>query len=457
MIPNSSDSWSYGSKQGISMDAVRSRRFTLLASLILPVFCLPSTAQQPSEPTPTPFRIEVNVNRVPIPVIVRDKQGNAITDLKKEDFEVFDEGKPHPISGFSVQRHEATPPNTKIVPPTPPANTSQADAPVIFPDRITVFLFDDLHLSIEDLAHAREAGVKVLGGAITGTDMAAVVSVSGRVNTGLTRDLAKLQDAIKSLVPRNIAATEALECPSIDYYEADLIENKRDAVAIQDANQKFANCNPSSGRPRDLDSGTLPRAENLVAAAAQHALNLGHQDVQNTYAAIAAFISRLAPLPGQRTLILVSPGVLNVERDAVGWESRIINLAVQSNVTISALDARGLYTTTLNASEKSPSLRGNSLQTNTEYHGNALKIAENSMAELADGTGGNFFHNNNDLVAGLKQLTDYPSCTYVLELSLDGVKHDGTFHRLKVKVNRAAPQIQARRGYFVPKPDKNKH
>jgi VWFA-related protein len=78
------------------------------------------------------------------------------------------------------------------------------------------------------------------------------------------------------------------------------------------------------------------------------------------------------------------------------------------------------------------------------------------MAELADGTGGEFFHNNNDLNSGLKELAEAPPSIYVLELSLSGVKENGTLHKLKVEVDRKGVQIEARRGYFMPKPAKLK-
>jgi VWFA-related protein len=81
---------------------------------------------------------------------------------------------------------------------------------------------------------------------------------------------------------------------------------------------------------------------------------------------------------------------------------------------------------------------------------------ENVMAELADATGGTYFHNSNDLDAGLKAVTAFPECVYTLELALDGVKQNGSYHRLSVKVDREGAQLQARHSYFAPKPDKKK-
>jgi VWFA-related protein len=123
---------------------------------------------------------------------------------------------------------------------------------------------------------------------------------------------------------------------------------------------------------------------------------------------------------------------------------------MQSNVTINALDARGLYTGVTDISERGAG------QIIDSTHLAAMTRAEDVMAELADGTGGALFHNNNDLVEGFKSLTDAPEVVYVLELSLDGVKPDGSYHRLKVKVDREGLQLQARRGYSAPKLEKNK-
>ena len=188
----------------------------------------------------------------------------------------------------------------------------------------------------------------------------------------------------------------------------------------------------------------------MVESAARRVLTVGEQDVQVTLAAIKEFVRRMAKLPGQRTLILVSPGFVSIAPEALGWESQIMDLAVQSNVTINALDARGLYTGVTDISERGAG------QIIDPTHLAAMTRAEGVMSELADGTGGAFFHNSNDLGAGFKSLTDAPEVVYVLELSLDGVKPDGSYHRLKVKVDREGMRIQARQGYSAPKQEKNK-
>jgi VWFA-related protein len=404
-------------------------------------------AQQAQDSHDTPARIVVNVNRVFVPVVVRDKQGHAVVDLKKEDFQVFDNGKPQVISGFTVQKREATgsAPGSAAESATRVSTTNGAPQAATLPHRITVYLFDDLHLSAADLAYLKKIDAKALDGALVGSDMAAVVSTSGKVNSGLTRDRAKLHDVIMSLEPRNLYTSSAGECPKIEYYEADLIENKHDGAAFAKALAQVFACDPALDRQRDQEV-----AQGMVESAARRVLAVGEQDVQVTLVTIKEFVRRMAKLPGQRTLILVSPGFVAIGPEALGWESQIMDLAAQSNVTINALDARGLYTGVTDISERGAG------QIIDSTHLAAMTRAEGVMSELADGTGGTFFHNSNDLGTGIKSLTDAPEVVYVLELSLDGVKPDGSYHRVKVKVDREGMQLQARQGYSAPKQEKKK-
>ncbi len=411
---------------------------------VAPVHELTQPAQDSQDTSP---KVVVNVNRVFVPVVVRDKQGHAVGGLKKEDFQVFDNGKPQVISGFTVERREVTESNTGsgAINAAQRGTPNAAPQPETLPKRITVYLFDDLHLSAEELAYLKKIDAKALDGALAGSDMAAVVSTSGKVNSGLTRDRAKLHDAIISLQPRSLYTGSAAECPKIEYYEADLIENKHDGPAFAKALAQVFACDPALDRQRDLQM-----AQGMVESAARRVLMVGDQDVQVTLATIKEYVRRTAKLPGQRTLILLSPGFVSITPEALGWESQIMDLAVQSNMSINALDARGLYTGVTDIRERG----GGQIIDST--HLAAMQRAEDVMSELADGTGGAFFHNSNDLGAGLKSLTDAPEVVYMLEFSPDGVKPDGSYHRLDVKVGGEGMRLQARQGYSAPKQEKNK-
>jgi VWFA-related protein len=262
----------------------------------------------------------------------------------------------------------------------------------------------------------------------------------------MTRDHGKLQEAIANLQPQNLYRAAGAECPAIDYYQADLIENKRSSPAFEAAVEEALSCAPNLRR--DM-------AERIAESTAMQVLAIGDQDIRVTLGSIREFLSRMIALPGQRTLILVSPGFPTVTREALSAESQIMDLATQSNVTINALDARGLYTTELDASERSKG-SGRTMQLKSEYHRSSMGLAENVMAELADATGGTYFHNNNDLQAGFNHLVAEPEYLYLLYLSPKNVKLDGTFHRLKIKVDQDGVKLQARRGYFAAKPAKKK-
>jgi VWFA-related protein len=410
------------------------------------------SAQQSNETSPQSgiAKIVVAVNAALVPVVVRDSQGRTVGNLKKDDFQIFDRNKPQAITGFSIQRRvevqsfgEAREPASANPGVNQPPATAP-DHPPVPPERFIVFLFDDMHLTSGDLTQLQKAATKMVAGSLAESDLAAVVSISG-TSSGMTRDRAKLQDAIMRLQVHNLYRHIGRACPDIDYYEADRILNKHDPMAFDTAVENTLSCCDCS---RDL-------APALAENAARESLQIGDQDMHVTLGYIREIVRKMGAMPGQRTLIFVSPGFLTMTGEALAEKSRILDLAAETNVTINAVDARGLYTATVEAVDRNKG-SARAERTQAEYRGYSMALNEDVMAELADGTGGAFFHNSNDLEGGLQALTVVPEYVYLLELSLQNVKQNGEYHPLKVTVDQAGLKVVARRGYFAPKPAKSK-
>jgi VWFA-related protein len=418
----------------------------LTAVLILSASAI---AQQSQQPPDASTKIQVAVNSVIIPVVVRDAKGLAVGTLKKEDFQVFDNNKEQGISGFSVQeravanRTQSTAEIAAVHPETHPQSTQ----PTAAPKRYIVFLFDDLHLEPGDLLQAQKVATKMIGSSLSDSDLALVLSFSG-ANSGFTHDHAKLLDAIANLKVQNLYRHAGRECPDVTYYQGSLIVNQHNAPAFQVATQDAHWC-------AHLDPSQVSVAEGMATQAARRAVAMGDQDVHVTLDFMSSVVRKMGTLQGERTIILVSPGFLTVSPETIAEESQVLDAAAESKVTISALDVRGLYTTDLDASARGANTALDLASADVlQNHSDAMSLNEDVMSSLADGTGGTYFHNSNDLEGGFQRLAAVPEYVYMLEIPLEKVKLDGSYHRLHVKVNQSGVNLQARRGYFAPKKEK---
>jgi len=392
----------------------------------------------------TTFRVKVN--EVLVRVVVRDSQGRALGNLKKEDFELFDNKKPQAITHFVVEQPSK--------PAAATADTEKAAAnpnepkTLIAPNHFVAYVFDDVHAEFADLARVHDAAERHMA-TLAPTDRAAIFTTSGQGNLDFTDDHAMLHKALADLRPRPVARATNTECPDVSYFMADLIENQHDPNALQVATMDALGCAFNSDTRQTL------AAQQLADSTAARVLQLGDSETRLALGVIKDVVRRVAVMPGQRTVLFLSPGFLTPQ---LQYEyADIIDRALHAQVVISSLNLRGLYTVGSDISK--PPVQGSYMPSMTSVVGNktqyemqAATDEENVLLDLASGTGGSYFHNSNDLDAGFKQIAAAPEYWYVLGFSPQNLKPDGAFHRLKVEVkNPPKTAILARKGYYAPK------
>lgn len=327
------------------------------------------------------FRTHVNL--VMVPVVARDVNGKAVGSLTKENFQLFDKGKAQEITRFSVEKVGAKAPlEANATPGISQSGEQGGGHPVYVPDRFVAYLFDDVHLSTGDLPRIRDAAERRLAD-LTPTDRAAVFTISGAPGADFTDDKAQLREALSRLKP-----------------------------------------------------GVMTRVGAMTGG---DTLTFG------TLAAIKDAIARLAIAPGQRTLVVISPGFFIVDPIFFHDRDDILDRAIRANVIINTLDARGLYTDpALDVRNATGAGLGSSLMRES--------IRSDILAEMSAGTGGIFFQNSNDYDEGFKRLAAAPEYIYILGFTPQNLKMDGSFHALRVVVKPVKDlNLQARKGYYAPR------
>jgi VWFA-related protein len=398
--------------------------------------------------TPATFRTKVNL--VLVPVVVRDKHGRAVGDLRKEDFQLFDKGKPQTISSFSIETiagQTAEPVKAETALPVSGEESPAAVNPADVPKRFVIYFFDDVHISQGDLMQVRAAAEHHIDQALVPTDRAAIFTTSGRTMLDFTDDRAKLHATLLRITPQPIARAMSQLCPDVSYYQADLIMNSNDPTALQAAVQDAIVCMTLD----PTDPSSVQAAQSMSRSMASQVLNTGESESRVALRSLRDAVRRISAMPGQRSIVVVSPGFLTLA-DLHQDKAEIIDRAIRANVIISTLNARGLYTIIPfgEPSQPSPQSAAGAVM-RSQYQLASSQAEEDVLAEFAYGTGGVFFHNNNDLVEGFKRVAARPEFVYVLGFSPQNLKLDGRLHSLKVTLrNSGKLDLQARSGYYAP-------
>ena len=379
-------------------------------------------------------------------VVVRDGKGNAVGGLHQEDFQLLDNGKPQSIRQFAVegsgtQKQEAA---TVVADAKEPAVDGTSPTAPVIPTRFVLYVFDDVHTEFGDLVHVRDAAMRHME-TLQPTDRAAIFTTSGRGNLDFTDDRGELHKALARLQPSVVSRTTGDQCPDISYYMADLIQNRLDADALAIAVSDTLACQ------FDNDQRYTRQATAIAQTTASRIIVENEHESRLALSALQDALRRIAAMPGQRTIIIASPGFLTTGFEDV--HIGLIDQALRSQVVICTLNPRGLYTIDPigDISKRTPPNQLIAIN-KTQYEVASNTAQEYVLRDLAEGTGGTYYHNSNDLDVGFQRIASAPEFYYVLGFSPQNLKLDGRFHSLKVVIKDPPKlSVQARKGYYAPK------
>jgi VWFA-related protein len=394
-----------------------------------------------------PVSFKVRSNLVEVPVVVRDRQGRAVGNLRKEDFRVFDKGKRQEITKFSVQQTAAPAvPDTRAQAApegrAPATNSSPGaiGAPVI-PNHFVAFLFDDVHVRFEDLPQVRAAVLKYVRSSLEPQDRVALYTTSGRIGVEFTDRPEGLSESLLKIAPNPTRAPNYGTCGVyVSYFQAVEVDQQ---VGLQPTQQDMAKS--LALRVAVEEYGDF----NTAVQEIRDAYYSGLQESRTVLAALKIIVRRMAGAPGQRSVVLVSPGFF-VPPDLQEESSQLMALAIRSKVLISSVDARGVWANPV-FDACHPGAAAAAIQDEAQFRDLDGQANSDELIALADGTGGTV-NLNNDFDGGVRNAAGAPEYLYVLDFAPPDLKLDGSFHSLKVTLNSGEHlSVQARRGYWAPK------
>jgi VWFA-related protein len=366
---------------------------------------------------PPQYRVRVTSELVLVNVVVRDKKGNLVRGLKKEDFTVTEDGKRQEISSFDFENVDelatAGPAEATI---TGAASTNgllhSSNAQLDARDRRLILLFFDFSgMDPEQIERGVDSAKKFVSEKMMPADLIALVSLSTnmRVDLDFTAD--------KSKVLSILSAYTSTQGQGFD--------------AGAEGSAEGAPETGGSFTPDDTDYNTFTADRKLLA--------------------LQAIMQALGKINQKKSIIYFSNGITQSGVDNQSALRATTASAVKANVSIYPLDVRGLQAFPPGGEAQNASLHGQSA-----YNGNAVfndlngnAASQETLSTLADDTGGKAFFDSNDFSGVFSQVQKDTSAYYVLGFTSSNPLKNGHFRHLKVQLNRQDVKLEYRSGYYA--------
>ena len=464
----------------------------LIASLVFSLSNVAQTQQPPSipgsqqkpqaqpqqEPSAPEFVVRITTRLIQIDAVVVDKDDKLVTDLSPEDFKILEDGKEQKITNFSFVTLQPETPKPETPETVSRSAAAKTPPPLIPPAhlkpehvrRTIALIADDLGLSFESTAYARQALKKFVDEQMQPGDLVAIIrsSAGNGALQQFTADKRLLHAAIDRIQWYPFGRSK------ISPFEPMGGRSSMDAVKAT-----AANTTPFGG-----GGGISTRTEGVMKDSdADGEFSNYREQVSSvgTIGAIRYVVDGLRDLPGRKSVVLLSDGlpifpivgsvmgdrssVDNSSRDIVGALNNLTEKANRASVVIYTIDVRGLQTLGLTAADDTqPTFEmlqaagGQAAAvTGTIVNRRAALSQENFRTQdglnyLATQTGGFFFRNNNDIAGGIQKVIDDQRGYYLIGYEPDESTFNElgrrTFHKLRVLVKNPNLRVRSRTGFF---------
>jgi len=387
-----------------------------------------ASAQQPA-PRASSYIIRSQRTEVLVDVRVHGPGGKPVTDLKQENFRIFEDGVPQTITSFSFENvdrlaqatAEQGPPPTidlaKLPPNVPPAT-------VLRDHRLVVLFFDLSSMPVDDLMRSVKAAEEFVRKQMTPADLVAVVTYTSSLR--VTQDFTNNRDALaKSLKDIRIGEESSALAAAGTEGEAGTTNASGNEVVTQDVSAAFT--------PDETEFNIFNTDQKL--------------------AAVESLARMLRDVPGRKAVLQFTSGV---ERTGIENQAQLratTDAANQSNVSLYTVDARGLVALPPGGDATSASPSGTAVYSGSAISSQVSSLHEGreTLATLAADTGGKTFTDLNDFSSIFQEVQNDNASYYLIGYTPSNLRSDGRFRRIRVEVDRKGVKVEARPGYFAPK------
>jgi len=412
-----------------SLETRKITSLVLAAALTFP--CAPAQQPQGEKEKQGLYRLRVETELVLVNVVVHDKQGQLVRDLKRDDFTVLEDGKPQRVSSFDFESLDMQPivaaaglaqesrsgaaasSAASSTIQTKPILTAKDADQALSNKRVIVLFFDLGSMGPDEMQRSVEAARKYVRTKMTPADLIAIVSLGAslRLDQDFTGDPARLLRVLNRF----------------SHAEGQGMENggTGDADGIEETGNAYT--------PDETEYNQFNTDRKLQA--------------------LESLCQVLGKFNQKKSIIYFSSGMTQTGIENQSALRAAVNTAIKANVAIYTMDSRGLEAEPPGGSASTASLRGTAM-----YSGAAVQsrldanfASQETLTTLSGDTGGKAFLDTNDLGQVFDRVQRDTSVYYVLGYKSSNALRDGRYRKIQVKVNRPGVTLEFRKGYYAPK------